>query len=82
MYYNTLKDTLKARDRRAMLTLNARLIEQVEALQSELLQRGLRAVMTSAECAEVYGIDDSTVRQAIRRGTIPARQSGATWPNG
>lgn len=43
MYYNTLKDTLKARDRCAMLTLNARLIEQVEALQSELLQRGAAA---------------------------------------
>jgi len=35
-------------------------------------------VMTAGEIVKCYGLDESTVRQAIRRG-LPARKSGGTW---
>lgn len=40
---------------------------------------GLGDVMTTSEAAAEFRVDDSTVRQAVRRGSIPARQSGSTW---
>lgn len=39
----------------------------------------LEDVMTTAEIAEEFGIADCTVRAAIKRNVIPARQSGSTW---
>jgi len=36
------------------------------------------AVMTAGEIVKLYGLDESTVRQAIYRG-LPARRSGGTW---
>lgn len=39
----------------------------------------LECVMTAGECIEVFGLSDSTVRNAIKRGKIPGRKSGGTW---
>lgn len=39
----------------------------------------LNAVMTAAEAAEVYGLAEVTVRQAINRRMIIARKSAGTW---
>lgn len=36
-------------------------------------------VMTAREVAGHYGLALITVRQAIRRGTLPARKSGGVW---
>jgi excisionase family DNA binding protein len=35
--------------------------------------------MTVKEIAEEFGVDESTVREAAKKGWIPARKSGATW---
>lgn len=35
--------------------------------------------MTVREIAQKFGVDESTVREAAKRGWIPARKSGATW---
>lgn len=35
--------------------------------------------MTVKEISEEFGIDESTVREAAKKGWIPARKSGATW---
>lgn len=39
----------------------------------------LREVMTAAEVQKEFGLAEATVRQAIYRGTLPARKSGETW---
>lgn len=39
----------------------------------------LDSVMTSAEVCEEFGLNESTVRKAIERDTIPARKSAGTW---
>ena len=35
--------------------------------------------MTVREIAQVYALDESTVREAAKKGWVPARKSGATW---
>lgn len=35
--------------------------------------------MTVREIAQEYALDESTVREAAKRGWVPARKSGATW---
>jgi excisionase family DNA binding protein len=35
--------------------------------------------MTVKEIAGEFGVDESTVREAAKKGWIPARKSGATW---
>lgn len=39
----------------------------------------LDEVMTSGEVVAVFGLSDSTVRNACKRGSIPARKSGGVW---
>lgn len=51
-------------------------IEDDEKVEAET---ELETVMTAAEACEVFGLSESTVRQAINRETIPARKSGETW---
>ena len=42
-------------------------------------EAALETVLTAAEACEVYGLAEATVRQAINRGTLPARKSAETW---
>jgi excisionase family DNA binding protein len=49
-------------------------VDDIEELPEELF-----AVMTAAEAAREFGLSQSTVRQAINRGQVPARKSGGTW---
>ena len=46
------------------------------ALRSE---GGEGSEMTVKEIAEEFGVDESTVREAAKKGWIPAHKSGATW---
>jgi hypothetical protein len=39
----------------------------------------LDEVMTSQEVVEVFGLSHATVRNACRRGAIPARKSAGVW---
>lgn len=39
----------------------------------------LEEVMTSQEVVQVFGLSIATVRNACRRGTIPARKSAGVW---
>ena len=48
-------------------------------VHSDYAYKLLAAVMTAAEACERYGLEQSTVRQAIRRGELSARKSGKTW---
>lgn len=41
--------------------------------------RELSGLMTAQEIADTYDIHRQTVHKAIRRGYLPARQSGSTW---
>ncbi len=50
--------------------------ERKAALRSE---GGGSSEMTVREIAEEFGVDESTVREAAKKGWIPARKSGATW---
>ena len=52
--------------------------EKMHDLQASIIDE-LSSVMTAGEIVECYGLDESTVRQTIRRGDIPARKSGGTW---
>lgn len=36
-------------------------------------------VLTSAEATALWGLEDSTLRQAIRQGRLPAQKSAGTW---
>jgi excisionase family DNA binding protein len=36
-------------------------------------------IMTIAEVAEEYGLSDATIRNAIRKGWLPAHKAGGTW---
>jgi hypothetical protein len=39
----------------------------------------LTEVMSSSEVTAVFGLSQSTVRNACKRGTIPCRKSGNVW---
>lgn len=39
----------------------------------------LECVLTAQEAAHIYGLATATVRNAIKRGTIPGRKSAGTW---
>lgn len=39
----------------------------------------LEEVMTSQEVVQVFGLSIATVRNACRRGSIPARKSAGVW---
>lgn len=39
----------------------------------------LAAVMTAAEAVATYNLSEAAVRNACKRGSIPARKSGETW---
>lgn len=39
----------------------------------------LASVMTASEAVETYGLSEAAVRNACKRGSIPARKSGETW---
>jgi len=39
----------------------------------------LEEVMTSGEVVQVFGLSAATVRNACKRGAIPARKSAGTW---
>lgn len=39
----------------------------------------LTEVMSSSEVTQVFGLSDSTVRNACKAGRIPARKSGNVW---
>ena len=55
-------------------------LEVVELLREAILRSELlNQVMTTSEITEVYRFAESTVRQAINRGQLPARKSGSTW---
>jgi hypothetical protein len=43
------------------------------------LPHHLDRVWTVAECAQIFGLDVSTVRRACERKQVLARKSGATW---
>ena len=42
-------------------------------------KENLDTILTAGEATELYGLASATVRQAIKRGNIPARKSGGTW---
>jgi len=39
----------------------------------------LTEVMTAGEVVALFGLSDSTVRNACKRGSIPARKSAGVW---
>jgi excisionase family DNA binding protein len=39
----------------------------------------LNEVLTAAEAAALWGLDDSTVKKACQKGRIEARKSGRVW---
>lgn len=39
----------------------------------------LECVLTAQEAAYIYGLSTATVRNAIKRGSIPGRKSAGTW---
>lgn len=39
----------------------------------------LECVLTAQEAAHIYGLSTATVRNAIKRGTVPGRKSAGTW---
>ncbi len=53
----------------------------IAILRAALAAKAVRldAVMTVQEIADEFGIHRQTVYDAIERGYIPARRSGATW---
>ncbi len=73
MTHDALKDTLEVRERCALVTLNAYLIKQVEALQTELLQRGAAAGLDGDLMIDhITGYQQVTLDHAYRLRTALA----------
>lgn len=82
--YNDWADGSTEEDRDELVSISTHVVETSHELGGtnewffDAKSDELNAVMTSAEIAATYDIDDSAIRQAVRRGTLRARKSGNT----